>query len=64
MDLVIPHTAVFGVLRSALSEAMEGVVYKVDPVRLEEVVKLTVNLVLSKRLAGKAEEGGVWLLRV
>ena len=64
MDLVILYTAVFGVLRSALSEAMEGVVYKVDPVRLEEVVKLTVNLVLSKRLAGKAEEGGVWLLRV
>ena len=59
MDLVIPYTAVFGVLRSALSEAMEGVVCKVDPVRLEEVVKLTVNLVLSKRLAGKAEEGGV-----
>ena len=53
------YTAVFGVLRSALSEAIEGVVYKVDPVRLEEVVKLMVNLVLSKRLARKAEEGGV-----
>ena len=64
MDLVILYTAVFGMLGNALSKAMEGVVYRVDPVRLEEVVKLTVNLVLSKRLAGKAEEGGVWLLRV
>ena len=64
MDLVILYTAVFGVLRSALSKAMEGVVYKVDPVRLEEVVKLIVNLVLSKRLARKAKEEGVWLLRV
>jgi hypothetical protein len=58
LDLVIPHTAVFSVLSIALSKAMEGVVCWVDPVRLEEVVKLTVDLVLSKRLARKAEEGG------
>jgi hypothetical protein len=46
------------VLSGALSEDMEGVVSWDDPVRLEEVVELVGDLVFSKRLAGKAEEGG------
>jgi hypothetical protein len=62
--LIVPHTTVFGVLSGALSEAMEGVVSWVDPIRLEEVVEYAVDFVLSKRLAGKAKEGCIWLLGV
>jgi hypothetical protein len=62
--LIIPHTTVFGVLSGALSEAMEGVVSWVDPIRLKEVVEYAVDFVLSKRLSGKAEEGCIWLLGV
>ena len=62
--MIIPYTTVFGMLSSALSEAIKGVVFWVDPIRLEEVVKYAVDFVLSKRLARKAEEGCIWLLGV
>ena len=58
MNLVIPHTAVFGVLSGALSEAVKGVVSWIDP------IQLAVDSVLSERLAGKAKKGGDWLLGV
>ena len=64
LNLVISHTAVFGVLSGALSEAIEGIVSWVNPVRSEEAVEPTVDLGLSERLTGKAEKGGVWLLGV
>ena len=56
MNLVISYTAVFGVLSSTLSEAVEGIVSWIDPIRSEEVVKPAVDPVFCKRLAGEAEE--------